>query len=405
MLLYPGQNQAIPCARQSIDELDIDSVTKALQGPFITRGEQVRAFEKELADHCQVPFAIAFSSGSSALSAACLALDIKDGDHLFVPANTFIATASCGYLLGADLHFVDIDPLTGLISADHLAKLVNELSPARSIIFPVHFAGRAVNIAELERALGDRAFEIIEDSSHAIGSRDSFMMPIGSCCKSACSTFSFHASKNMTTGEGGAVTTKDEQLAKRLRSIRNSGIQRDMKRFGHGFAHPWLYEVQTLSSNHHLTDFAAALGRSQLKKLAAFQKSKKRAVERYVEQLKGVTHLKIPPFDQRDLIHFHLFFVLIDFVLIEKTREELMLFLQKEQIGTGIHYIPLYHHPCWKEKNRFGKQMKRRELAGSELYYKRTLSLPLFADITLDQVDRVCSHLKSWLVKTSALQS
>lgn len=404
MLLPPGQNQAIPCARQSIDQYDIDSVIKALKGPNITRGEQVSAFEKELATHCQVPFAIAFSSGSSALSAACLALDIKEGDHLFVPANTFIATASCGYLLGADLHFVDIDPLTGLLSADHLAELVDELSPVRSILFPVHFAGRAVNIAELERALGEHPFEIIEDSSHAIGSRDSFMMPMGSCCKSACSTFSFHASKNMTTGEGGAVTTKNEQLAARLRSIRNSGIQRHMKRFGQ-FAHPWQYEVQTLSSNHHLTDFAAALGRSQLKKLAAFQKSKKRAVERYLEQLEGVAHLKIPPVDRGDLIHFHLFFVLIDFALIGKTREELMLFLQKEQIGTGVHYIPLYRHPCWEGKNRLGKQVKRDALAGSELYYKKTLSLPLFADITLRQVDRVCRQIKSWLVETGNSRS
>lgn len=394
---FANHQVAIPLARQSIDESDIESVRLALKGQLITRGHQVLAFEEELASFCQVDHAVAFSSGSAALNAVCSALGIKKGDQLFVPANTFVATASCGYMLGADLYFVDIDPQAGLMNPHHLAQLLKWLPLGRSFLFPVHFAGQPVDLAPLKLAMGDRDFTIIEDSSHALGSLDRSAHPIGSCRQSSCCTFSFHPSKNITTGEGGAVTTPDPTMAKQLRAIRNSGIERQL--LGNDqIPHPWLYFVQQVSSNHHLTDFAAALGRSQLKKVGDFQIKKERAIARYIQQLGEIEHLKIPSFYSNHQTHFHLFFVLIDFAAVGKSREDLMLFLQKEQISTGVHYIPLYHHPCWKRKNRFQLLNRQSSLKGCEEYYSKTLSLPLFSEISAQQIDLVCAALKKWLL-------
>lgn len=386
----------IPCAQQSIDDSDIALVAKALKGPSITRGQQVRFFERELAAACQVPHAIAFSSGSTALWGACLALNIGSDDRIFVPANTFIATASFGHLCGAQLHFVDVDPLSGLLSVQHLKQLLKILPPKRSFLFPVHFAGRCVDLTPLKKAIGNESIVIVEDSSHALGTELDQQNPVGSCLNSRCSTFSFHASKNITTGEGGAVTTRDPELASRLRLIRNSGIQRDLPWEGNQI-HPWLYSIDELSCNFHMTDFAAALGRSQLKRLQCFGARKRRAIAHYIDRLKGLPHLQIPYQSPDQRVNFHLFFVLIDFAALRRSRVELMLYLKKENIGTGVHYIPLYQHNCWKNK-RSDRVPDLTPLKGCEQYYSKTLSLPLFADITETDIDRVCLKLKSWLV-------
>lgn len=383
-------DEPLPYARQCIEEDDIEAVGRALRSNLIARGPKVAEFEEHLARQCRAPYAVAFSSGSTALLAACLALNAGPRDRALIPANSFVATASCAALLDCSIEFVDVDSQTGNLDLKSLASCLKRRGTGRDLLIAVHFAGRALDIAEIAKLDPTGRLLILEDAAHALGS-SSVSEVVGSCNFSACCAFSFHAVKNITAGEGGAVTTRSKSLARELRRLRNSGIEREKEFWRSPSEELGYYEVQRLSSNFHLTEMQAALGISQLGKIERFRLARAALIERYRKRLSGLRGLSLPPFSEREISHFHLFFVLIDFCGLKGKRCDLANYLQTHNIGSRALYIPLYRHPCWP------KGVKTEPLVGSEKFYSQIVALPLFAQLKLQEVDWICHHVIRWL--------
>jgi perosamine synthetase len=382
----------IPYARQSIDSNDILSVQNVLTSHWITRGEQVETFEKEIAAFCDVKYAVAFNSGTSALAAACYAAEIKPSDRLITTSNSFIASAGCGARYGAQPVFVDIDPSNANIDIDQACLTANQpLSRGKSILVPVHFAGLPVDMELLSQQISNPNVVIIEDAAQALGSRYYPQGPrVGSCLWSSMTIFSFHPAKIITTGEGGMVTTNDEELWHRIKLFRNNGIERDPKHL-QGSPDLWYYEVKEITDNHNFTEFQAALGRSQLSRIDTFSHRRHQLMQLYRDKLRNHPHIRLmtPEFDESTA--FHLCVALINFSSIKLSRNELMQRLLEKNIGTQVHYIPLYRHPCFVKK--YGEVHSY--FPNMEKYYSQALSLPLYFGLSDDEVEYVVNTLTS----------
>lgn len=379
-------NKFIPYAKQSITPEDIGQVADALKQELITRGPLVEAFEKALADYCGAAYAVAFNSGTSALHAAYFAADIGPYDRCLTTPNTFIATAGAAVARKAHPIFIDIDRSTGNLDINQLAyNLEDHPSRGKTVILPVHFSGIAMDIERIDAAIIDPWAVIIEDAAHALGSQYKNGMKVGSCAWSQMTMFSFHPAKQITTGEGGMVTTNDPELVYRLKLFRDNGIERtDI---------PGYYAVHDLTGNFHMTDFQAALGLSQLQRLDQIVEKRRQLIKAYREELKDVPHLKMLSEENDAETSFHLCVTQIDFAAYKKSRENVMRKLKEKGIGTQVHYIPLYRHPV------FAKTMGdiSEYFPQTEGYYAQELSLPLFKDLTFEEVKYVCDTLKTCL--------
>lgn len=385
----------LPYGRQCIDEQDIEAVATALRSEMITRGERVAAFEKSIAEYCGAQHAVAFNSGSSALLATCYAAKVNASDRVLTTPNTFFSTTGCAAQFGATPVFIDIDRQTGNLDLELLEmNLGTPLSRGRHVIMPVHFSGIAVDMEKVDRMITDPDAVVIEDAAHALGSCYRDGQKVGSCAWSQMTVFSFHPVKNITTGEGGMVTTNDDQLAHRLRQYRNNGIEREKDSLKNpAQAAPWYYEVQGMSNNLNFTEIQAALGLSQMSRLDEFVKRRRQLIGKYREKLAGFPHLKMFTSEFDAQTAFHLCVVQIDFDALGINRAEVMYKLVEKGIGTQVHYIPVYRHPVFQEKSgdlsAYFPQM--------EGYYAQALSLPLFYGMTDLDLERVCSTLKTVL--------
>jgi dTDP-4-amino-4,6-dideoxygalactose transaminase len=382
----------LPYGRQSITHDDIEKMASSLCQEIITRGEKVKEFEQSLAKYVGVPYAVAFSSGSSALWAAYIAADCQSTDQVITTPNTFVATASYPLLKGSKIHFADIDPKSGNIDLEQLL-LPPTKTLGKLIIAPVHFAGVAVDMKKLGQKIDRPNVCVIEDAAHALGSSYPSGETVGSCLYSDMTIFSFHPVKNITTGEGGMVTTASEELYKKLLMVRNSGIERDALQHWHQ-PEPWYYEVQQIACQSHMTEFQAALGLSQLEKLDLFIAQRRMLVEAYVTGLKRLPGV-IAATQQEEIARsaYHLFIVHIDFQRFGTSRTKVMGALRAMNIGSQLHYVPLYRHPIFgcnleKEKNR---------CPAMEQYFQEALTLPLFPNMTTKDVEYVIKSLQSIL--------
>jgi UDP-4-amino-4,6-dideoxy-L-N-acetyl-beta-L-altrosamine transaminase len=385
----------IPYARQTINSADLQAVAEALQGEMITRGPLVDQFENSVADYCGARHAVAFNSGSSAMMAAYFAAEVSAADRLYTSPNTFIATVgaafNCQPHCGSPTPvFVDIDRRTGNLSLEQLQLNLEafEATRGRPIIAPVHFAGVTVDMKRLDQLISQPDAVVIEDAAHAIGSSYSDGQKVGSCAWSQMTVFSFHPAKTITTGEGGLVTTNDDELYRRLRLFRNNGIERDAA-YLHEAAQPWFYEVQAITGNFNFTEIQAALGLSQMKRIDALVAKRRELVGYYRRALEGMAHIRLFEEDHDPLTGYHLFVIQIDFDAFKKTRAEVMHKLNEKGIGTQVHYIPLYRHPCLSQ----GREPISDYFPEMEGYYAQALSLPLFSDLTTEDIDQVCRSL------------
>lgn len=379
----------LPYARQSIQEQDVEAVTKALKEDLITRGPLVNRFEQAIADYCQVPYAVAFNSGTAALMAAYFAARLSPIDRVLSTPNTFIATVGGAVQIGLRPSWIDIDRSTGYLDCSQLHKsLAISFPQGRSFIVPVHFAGLALDMAKLINPISHLETVIIEDAAHALGSFYPTGQKVGSCAFSQMTIFSFHPAKILTTGEGGMVTTRDAELCHRLQLFRDNGIERQFPYLIRAPAVGY-YEAQVISGNFNLTSFQAALGLSQLDRLECFISKRRKLVQCYRHHLKQVPYLSLFTDQQDAYTAFHLFVVQIDFKAYKITREEVMKRLKEKGIGSQIHYIPLYYHPVFHSFEKY-------ELSNypqTESYYQQTLSLPLYFDLEESDIDRICKEL------------
>jgi UDP-4-amino-4,6-dideoxy-N-acetyl-beta-L-altrosamine transaminase len=405
----PPAETFLPYARQQIDDHDIDAVTAVLRGDWLTTGPTVARFEQALGSRCGAQHAIACSSGTAALHLACLALDLGPGDAAIVPSITFLATANAVRMTGAEAIFADVDPDNGLLTpAAFEAACVRAEAQGLVVkaVLPVHMAGQCADLMGLSQIARARSAAIIEDACHAIGTYhacpDGSAAPVGSCRLSDMAVFSFHPAKTIAAGEGGAVTTNDPALARRMRLLRNHGMTHDAAEFGNdamafdtqGAANPWYYEMPEIGWNYRLSDIHAALVLSQLGRLDPFVEQRRALAQRYDELLAPLAGLATPIRRSRGCLPaWHLYVVLIDFAALGLERAQLMSELRAAGIGTQVHYIPVHRQPYYRDRHA------GLVLAGADAYYRRTLSLPLFVGMNAADIRRVVDTMQGILLR------
>ncbi|MEO9962539.1 MAG: UDP-4-amino-4,6-dideoxy-N-acetyl-beta-L-altrosamine transaminase [Alphaproteobacteria bacterium] len=378
--------------RQTIDDADIAAVVDVLRGDFLTQGPAVERFETALADRVGAKHAIAVANGTAALHLACLAAGLKAGDVAVAPTMTFVATANAPLYCGARTELVDIGRHNLGLTADILrAALASH--PETKAVLPVYFAGLADGAAELAAAADGRT--IIADACHALGGVYEDGGPVGSCQHCDMSVFSFHPVKPITTAEGGAVTTNDSELARRLQILRNHGIERDPARFvdqADDEAGPWQHQQQALGFNYRMTDIQAALGLAQLDKLDAMLARRRQIAAYYDARLGNLENIVLPQSElaARARSGLHLYLLHIDFAALGITRPEAMTQLRDRGIGTQVHYIPVHRQPFHRDR-----------IAGtpgdfpvSEQYYRGALSIPFFPSMTDHEVEFTVAAIK-----------
>jgi perosamine synthetase len=351
-----------------------------LEGDWLTQGPAVSSFEEAVAARCDVPHAVAFSSGTAALHGAAFAAGVGDGDEIVTSAITFAASANCGAYLGARPRFADIEAQTWNVSP---ATLEAAMTPRVKAVIPVHFAGLPAPVEPIRELVGPDVV-IIEDAAHALGG-NSAEGEVGSCAHSDMAIFSLHPTKAITSCEGGVVTTRDPVLAERLASFRQHGMVRAPEQMlyarGEG---PWYHEQQQLGFNYRLSDVHAALGRSQLRKLDDHVARRNAVAARYRKALAGIEGLELSPQPPADALHaYHLFVI----HLHEGAGRRLELYqrLLNNDIRTQVHYIPVYRHPYYRRA--FGYEPGL--CPEAEGYYSGCLSIPCYPDFSIADQERV----------------
>lgn len=380
----------IPYGRQDISEQDVNAVVDVLKSDFLTQGPQVPLFEAALKEACNVQYAAAVNSATSALHIACLALGLGEGDWLWTTPNTFVASANCGLYCGAQVDFVDIDPRTYNLCAEALeqkliaAKAANKLP---KVVVPVHFSGQPCDMQAIHKLSKAYGFSIIEDASHAIGGKYQGE-PIGNCRYSDITVFSFHPVKIVTTAEGGAAVTNDAKLAQAMELLRSHGVTRDTSLMTQPSEGPWYYEQVDLGFNYRMTELQAALGVSQMQRLDTFVAKRHELAARYNELLKDLP-ITLPWQHEDSYSGLHLYVIRLQLDNIDKTHLEVFQGMRDAGILVNLHYIPVHTQPYYQALG-----FRQGELPQAEQYYKEAISLPMFPTMTEAQQDEVVAVLK-----------
>ncbi|MFM5741914.1 UDP-4-amino-4,6-dideoxy-N-acetyl-beta-L-altrosamine transaminase [Aeromonas veronii] len=377
----------IPYGRQSISDADIEAVVAVLKSDYLTQGEAVPAFEQGLADYCQVPHVVACSNGTTALHLACAVLDIGAQDTVWVSAVSFVASANCVRYCNANVDFVDVDPATGNLDVVALDKKLQQAVRTHALpkaLIAVHLAGQPCDLEEIGALCHQYGIFLIEDACHALGAHYQGS-PIGSCRHSDMTVFSFHPVKPITTAEGGAVTTRDQVLADKLRLYRSHGITRDPQALLMPSPGEWYYEQQLLGFNYRLTDIQAALGLSQLSRLDQFITQRRELARRYDALL---SLLPVQPLQQSNNRQsgYHLYVIQV------AERDQVFARLRAAGIGVNVHYIPIPAQPYYR-----GLGHDPAAYPGAQAYYQGAISLPLFPALTLSEQQQVVDALEQAL--------
>lgn len=371
----------IPYGRQSIDDDDVSAVVSALKSEWLTTGPLVEVFEEMLEEVVGAP-CIAVSSGTAALHCAYAAIGFEPGDEVITPPITFIATQAAAELAGAKVVFADIQTDTANIDPRAVAAAIT--SRTRAIV-AVDFAGHPADLDEL-RAIADKnGILLVEDAAHSIGSFYKGK-PVGSIAD--ITTFSFFPTKNITTGEGGAVASRHPKLLERARKFSRQGLIRDIDAHLIAGQGPWHQEVHRFGLNYRLPDVLCALGISQLKKISIFKNQKTQVFNRYQELLRDIETLHAPIERSYVSSNWHLFPIRVD----AKVRLETFNRLRNEGIGVQVNYIPAYWHPVFQNLG-----YKKGMFPISDAFYSQEISLPMFASLKENEVEYVAETLKKIL--------
>ena len=380
----PVRDNKIYYGRQCVGEDDVKAVSEVLTSDFITCGPMVAKLEKELADYCNAKYAVAVSNGTAALHCACVAAGIKEGDEVITTPLTFAASANCVRYVGATPVFADINPETYNIDP---ASIRAHITPKTKAVIAVDFTGQCVEIEEIRAICDEYNLIFIEDAAHAIGSSYDGKK-VGSLADMTC--FSFHPVKTITCGEGGAVTTNNEELYKKIVLAHTHGITHDeelMEEAPHEGI--WYYEQISLGYNYRLTDFQAAMLSSQLKKLEDFKAKRKRIVAKYNDAFKDLSGIIVQKEIEKSDTCRHLYIIRLDLDKLNCTRREFFDAMSAENVQCQIHYVPVYWFPYYKHLG-----YKEGLCPNAEEVYKGILSIPLYPSLSDSDVDDVIEAVK-----------
>lgn len=375
----------IPYGHQHIDERDIAAVTAVLRSDWLTQGPTIERFEEAVASRCGAPHAVATSSATAALHLSCRALDLGPGDILWTSPITFVASANCALYCGAQVDFVDIDPVTLSLSPAALEEKLKKAKIAGrlpKIVVAVHFAGEPCDMAAIS-ALGQAyGFRIVEDASHALGARYG-QEAVGAGTYADITVFSFHPVKIVTTGEGGMAVTRSSALREKLALLRSHGITRDPARLQSGETGAWYYEQQDLGYNYRMCDLQAALGCSQMDKLDGFLAARHRIASIYDRRLSDLA-VTLPYRNPGNLSALHLYPIRLQLAELERDRKSVFEAFRARGIGVNVHYIPVHLQPYFRKMG-----FAPGDFPNAERYYQEALSLPIFPDLSDGDLDYV----------------
>lgn len=384
----------IPYGRQDISEDDCSAVLEILKSDWLTQGPVGPIFEDAIASYVNAQYVVSVSSATAALHITYLALGLRKDQYVWTSPNTFVATANAALYCGASVDFIDIDEKTYCISVDALEEKLKSHSsknlPLPAIVTMVHFAGQSCDMKRVFDLSQTYGFKIVEDASHAIGA-DADGGKIGQCRYSDACIFSFHPVKIVTTGEGGAITTNDFSLARRLTELRSHGVTRDPQRMMKVSEGPWYYEQIDLGFNYRLTDLQSALGLSQLKRIDKFITQRRFLAQRYDQCLASLP-VVLPEQHPDGHSSFHLYPIKVDHTLSGLDRGSVFKSMREAGIGVNVHYIPVYRQPYYKQFN-----YNAHDFPVMENYYENAMTLPLYAQLKFEDQDSVIQSLKNIL--------
>ncbi len=398
--------------RQWIDEDDILAVAGSLRDPWLTQGPKVDAFEKGLCDVTGARHAVVVSSGTAALHLAALAMGVGPGRTAVVPAITFVASANAIAYAGGRVRFADVDEDTALINLESLEQRCEELrtaGAAPSVLVAVDMCGQPAALPAIRRIAERFGARVIEDAAHALGATytdGGRVHRAASCAHSDAAILSFHPVKHITTGEGGAVLTNDDLVARQVRELRSHGIHRETSRFERAGDGPWYYEQSALGFNYRLTDLQCALGLSQLSKLNRFVARRRELAGIYDRALSDdrlASHLRPLTTNPGNFHAYHLYVVRVlspsgaSLEQIADRRKNLYAFLREQGIQTQVHYIPVNWHPYYRRVHGSSAG----DCPGANAYYAGCLSLPMYPSMSDSDVSRVARCLRDWVAKNS----
>ena len=370
----------IPYGHQSINDDDIASVVQALKGDFLTTGPLVELFENAIEKVVGAP-CVVVSSGTAALHCVYAAIGIEPGDEIITPPITFIATQATAALMGAKIVFVDIQLDTGNIDPEAVEAAI---TPRTKAIVAVDYAGHPADLDELRSIADKHGIYLIEDAAHAIGSTYK-ERPIGSIAD--LTTFSFFPTKNITTTEGGAISSIKPEILERAKKFSRQGLVRTATQFKLTEEGPWHQEVHEFGLNYRLPDILCALGITQIKRIEVFKEKRRKIRDIYIQEfaIDERAHFNAPRPYVDPMWHLAPIFVNADHRLRIFTE------LRKKGIGVQVNYLPAYKHPVFRESFNFAS------FPNSERHYASEISLPMSAHLNESDAFFICKALKESL--------
>lgn len=379
----PVLEQKISYGHQYIDDADIQAVVDVLKSDYLTCGPKIEEAEKKLCEITEAKHAVLIANGTAALHAACFAADIGPGDEVITTPITFAASANCALYCGGKPVFADINPETYNIDPDSVVKCITDKTKA---VVAVDFTGQVVEFKRLRKICDKYNIILIEDAAHSLGTRYNGQS-VGSIAD--MTEFSFHPVKTCTAGEGGAITTNDDEFYKKLLLFRTHGITRDLKWIDKGSEGGWYYQQVDLGYNYRMTDMQAALLLSQLNKLNMFAERRKELVKRYDEAFMHIPEITVQKeIPESDTVR-HLYILQFNLEMLKCGRREIFDALQAEGVGVNVHYIPTYTFPYYQ---RLGYKIGT--CPNAEKLYERIVSIPLYYSLTIEQQDKVIEAVR-----------
>ena len=368
----------IPYGRQSIDESDVAAVVEALKSDWLTTGPLVEKFESDLENLVGSP-TITVTSGTAALHCAYAAIGIERGDEIITPPITFIATQATAALLGAKIVFADVQQDTANIDPKAVEAAITKRTKA---VVEVDYAGHPADLNELRAITKKHGIYLIEDAAHSIGSTYE-NRPVGSIAD--LTTFSFFPTKNLTTSEGGAVSSPNSDLLARARKFARQGLVRDSEQFLIQTEGPWHQEVHEFGLNYRLPDLLCGLGISQLKRLDSFKKKRREIFDYYSNEFQ-TSELVLTPTERNNVnSNWHLYPIRVP----KSRRTEIFNILRSSGIGAQINYFPAHLHPVFSSDG-----FKRGDFPIAEAFYDSELSLPIHFEMTESDLEKVVKVIK-----------